>query len=144
MIKWERAHGAWEKEQLLLPLKEFQAPKHLFGPSAHQSHSRIMKKAIRLNLTLGIWTKKKKTNTRSSQGIPTGWNWGQYEATLRDALRETSWGLPWQSSGWDSVSTARGTGSIPCWGTKIPHAVWYGQKIKKQTKINHGCSRTFP
>ena len=26
--------------------------------------------------------------------------------------------------------TAKGTGSIPGWGTKIPHAAWHGQKIK--------------
>ena len=28
------------------------------------------------------------------------------------------------------ASNARGTGSIPGWGTKIPHAAWHGQKIK--------------
>ena len=26
--------------------------------------------------------------------------------------------------------TARGRGSIPRWGAKIPQAVWHGQKIK--------------
>ena len=30
------------------------------------------------------------------------------------------------------TSTAVGTGSIPGQGTKIPHAVWYGQKKKKK------------
>ena len=29
------------------------------------------------------------------------------------------------------TSTAGGTGSIPGWGTKVPHAVWCGQKKKK-------------
>ena len=29
------------------------------------------------------------------------------------------------------TANARGTGSIPGWGTKIPHAVQYGQKIRK-------------
>ena len=29
------------------------------------------------------------------------------------------------------VSSAGGVGSIPGWGTKIPHAVWNGQKIKR-------------
>ena len=28
------------------------------------------------------------------------------------------------------VPTARDKGSIPDWGTKIPHATWYGQNIK--------------
>ena len=27
------------------------------------------------------------------------------------------------------ISTAEGTGSIPGWGTKIPHATWCSQKI---------------
>ena len=30
------------------------------------------------------------------------------------------------------ASTAGGTGLIPGWGTKIPHAVWYGQKKKRE------------
>ena len=29
---------------------------------------------------------------------------------------------------------AGGTGSIPSWETKIPHAAWYGQKVKKKFK----------
>ena len=36
--------------------------------------------------------------------------------------------LPWQSRDWDSDSKAGGMGSIPCRGTRIPHAVWHGQK----------------
>ena len=28
-------------------------------------------------------------------------------------------------------------GSIPGWGTKIPHAARYGQKIKKKKKLNN-------
>ena len=32
------------------------------------------------------------------------------------------------------ASTAGGTGSIPGRGTKIPHATWHGQKIKKILK----------
>ena len=32
------------------------------------------------------------------------------------------------------ASTARGMGSIPGQGTKIPHATWHGQKIKKKKK----------
>ena len=27
-------------------------------------------------------------------------------------------------------SNVGGSGSIPCWGTKIPHAIWSGQKKK--------------
>ena len=34
------------------------------------------------------------------------------------------------------ASTAGGTGSIPGWGTKIPHATWHGpEKKKKKRKI---------
>ena len=32
------------------------------------------------------------------------------------------------------TSTAGGMGSIPGWGTKIPQAVWLGQKKKKKKK----------
>ena len=32
--------------------------------------------------------------------------------------------------GYDSVSKAGGAGSILVWETKIPQAVWHGQKIK--------------
>ena len=32
-------------------------------------------------------------------------------------------GLPWWSSGKESPSNAGDTGSIPGWGTKIPHAM---------------------
>ena len=36
-----------------------------------------------------------------------------------------SLGLPWRSRGQDSMlPDARAAGSIPGWGTKIPHAVW--------------------
>ena len=44
-------------------------------------------------------------------------------------------GLAWQSSCEDS--TTGGTGSISGWGTKIPHAVWYGQKKKKSKVSGH-------
>ena len=27
------------------------------------------------------------------------------------------------------ASTAEGSGSIPGWGTKIPHAEWFSQKV---------------
>ena len=32
------------------------------------------------------------------------------------------------------TSNARGEGSVPGWGTKIPHAVWHGNWKKKQTR----------
>ena len=32
------------------------------------------------------------------------------------------------------ASTARDVGSIPGWGTKIPHAMWCSQKVKKKKK----------
>jgi len=34
-----------------------------------------------------------------------------------------------------SSSNAAGTGSIPGWGIKIPHAVQYGQKKKKRMPL---------
>ena len=45
------------------------------------------------------------------------------------------------------ASTAGGIGSIPGWGTKIPHAAWHGQKIyillkdtkKAETLLLTGC-----
>ena len=33
-----------------------------------------------------------------------------------------------------TVSTAGGMGLIPSWGTKIPHAMCFGQKKKKKAK----------
>ena len=32
------------------------------------------------------------------------------------------------------LSIAAGTGLIPDWGTKIPHAAWCGHKLKKKKK----------
>lgn len=46
-------------------------------------------------------------------------------------------GLSCWSSGYDSASSAEGTGSILGLGTNIPHAAWLGQKkkeIKKRTQ----------
>ena len=41
-------------------------------------------------------------------------------------IRTDLWGLPW----WLRLCTfnAEGLGSIPGWGTKMPHAVWHSQK----------------
>ena len=41
------------------------------------------------------------------------------------------------------ASTAGGAGSIPGWGTKIPHAVWYGQNKKEKPKCNKNSKRTY-
>ena len=35
--------------------------------------------------------------------------------------------------------TARGMGLIPALGTKIPHATWYGQKVKKKERERQHC-----
>ena len=43
-------------------------------------------------------------------------------------------GLPWQSGGEDCASTA--TSIVPGQGTKILHAMWHGQKVKKNSKKN--------
>ena len=39
------------------------------------------------------------------------------------------------------VSSAEGLGSIPGRGTKIPRAVWHGQKIKKKKKSHSEDSK---
>ena len=44
------------------------------------------------------------------------------------------WGLPWWSSGKTLCFHARDLGLIPCWGIKIPHTAWRGQKVKKKKK----------
>ena len=43
-----------------------------------------------------------------------------------------AWGLPWQSSSWDSTVPQQGA-QVPylVWGTEILHASWSGQKKKK-------------
>ena len=41
-------------------------------------------------------------------------------------------------------SNAGGTGSIPGPGTNIPHAMWYGQKLKKQTINKQGATKKDP
>ena len=48
-------------------------------------------------------------------------------------LKTTKGGLPRWSSGSDSQAfNARGAGSIPGWGNKIPRAAWCSQKKKKK------------
>ena len=44
------------------------------------------------------------------------------------------------------ASNAGTVGSIPGQGTKIPYAVWHGQKIKKKKSLSKGkfCSSSFP
>ena len=32
---------------------------------------------------------------------------------------------------------AKGVGSIPAWGTKIPQVLWHSQKKKKERKVLH-------
>lgn len=41
------------------------------------------------------------------------------------------WGIPWRSSGYDSAFTAKGSGSVPGWGTKIPQDACQILKKKK-------------
>ena len=53
------------------------------------------------------------------------------------------WGSPWWSSSLRlHVSSAGDTGSIPCWGTKIPHAAWCSQKEReRESKILTSMTR---
>ena len=39
--------------------------------------------------------------------------------------------------------TARGTGSIPGWGTKIPHPAWHNQRVRKKEKKSQGTEGRF-
>ena len=42
------------------------------------------------------------------------------------------------------ASTAGGNSLIPLWGTKIPHAMWCGQKKKSSLgKKKGGCRKGF-
>ena len=45
-------------------------------------------------------------------------------------------GLPWQPQLRLCISTARGAGSMPGWGTKILHATWLEKKIFKLIHID--------
>ena len=38
----------------------------------------------------------------------------------------------WEFPGGPDTSTAGGMGSVPGWGTRILHAMWWNQKEKKQ------------
>ena len=40
----------------------------------------------------------------------------------------------WEFPGGPDTSTAGGMGSVPGWGTRILHAMWWNQKEKKQNK----------
>ena len=55
--------------------------------------------------------------------------------------------IPWTSLGvqWleGHASTASGAGSIPEWGTKIPHAAWCGQLKKKGNPVFPGSLIPF-
>ena len=50
---------------------------------------------------------------------------------IRKTLPGTSLAVQWLRL---CASTAGGMGSIPGWGTKIPHAAQYGQKEKRKKK----------
>ena len=55
------------------------------------------------------------------------------EAPEKWDFRNGRWrGLPWQSSGEDFAFTARGSGSIPGQGTKIPHATWHSPHLPQK------------
>ena len=47
-------------------------------------------------------------------------------------IRDTSLVVQWLRL---HASNAGGTGLIPVWGTKVPHAVWHSQKKKKGAKL---------
>ena len=50
-------------------------------------------------------------------------------------------GLPWSSSGSDSLLPLQGgTGLIPGWGTKIPRSSAAKKKGKKQMKMDQSAS----
>ena len=52
-------------------------------------------------------------------------------------LKTAKVGLPRWSSGSDAQAfNARGAGSVPGWGNKIPHAAWCSQKKKKKPSLS--------
>ena len=52
-------------------------------------------------------------------------------------------GLLWQSNCWDFTFQRRGVGSIPAWGTKIPHASWPKNQTIKQKQCYHKFNKDF-
>ena len=58
---------------------------------------------------------------------------GKTNNNFKNTLQGTSLAVQWLRL---CASNVRGTGLIPGRGTKIPHAGWYGQKVKKN-KIKH-------
>ena len=57
-----------------------------------------------------------------------------WRATQETANKEAE-RLPWRYGGSDTAPPLEGLGFNPCLGTKIPHAVWWGQnKLKKKKK----------
>ena len=55
--------------------------------------------------------------------------------------------MSWDFPGGAIVKTLhfylRGMGSIPGKGTKIPHAAWHGQKVKKQINFQNNVCLVF-
>ena len=43
----------------------------------------------------------------------------------------------WEFPGGPDTSPAGGMGSVPGWGTRILHAMWWNQKEKKKKKNNN-------
>ena len=66
---------------------------------------------------------------RLSDRLPLGLYKAAEEARTKTAVPGTSLVVQWLRL---HPSIAAGTGSIPGWGTKIPHAAWCGQKLEKQ------------
>ena len=63
------------------------------------------------------------------------------ECKQRNAFDGTSLLVQWLGL---HASTAGGMGSIPGWGTKVPCAVWHGQKIFKNKKIKKKKNKFSP
>ena len=63
---------------------------------------------------------------------------GKDREPVQDLTLETfvNVGSPWWSSDQDCASTARGTGSIPGWGTKMSHTSWCSSKKKMLISVD--------
>ena len=80
---------------------------------------------------------KSRPQLKQLSTIPYRWlrNWGHLPVRMSFPVKTAKVGLPRWSSGSDAQAfNARGAGSVPGWGNKIPHAAWCSQKKKKKTQ----------
>ena len=70
-------------------------------------------------------------------------HWEAVVVATRTRDKSTGMGLPWQSSGQDFTSSARGVGSIPDQEAKIPHASGSENQNIKQKRYCNKFNKDF-